>query len=351
MLSISLFTAAFLTAAPAPAVGPPPVARAVVSSSLPTADGRIRQFAFDADPATYFLSGRNPTPADHLTLTFDRPVAVKSVAVLTGRPDGQAALAAGTLDLSADGTTFEAAAAFAGGKAGAAGRGRVVRAVRVRPTADQDHPLAVREVTIDSAPEVAAFRFPVEFTLDVADAPGMRAWGEKAIGVCERQYPMICEALASDGFKPPTQIRLALRAGYDGVAAAGGGRITGSAKYFKAHPDDVGAMVHETVHCVQNYHGRDLPGWLVEGIADYIRFWRYEPGKAGRLTPERARYDGSYRTTAAFLAFVSDKYDPQAVTKLNALLRENKYDAGAWKALTGKTVEELNQEWRRSLAR
>ena len=86
--------------------------------------------------------------------------------------------------------------------------------------------------------------------------------------------------------------------------------------YHRTGP--VGAMVHETVHCVQNYRGRGLPGWLVEGIADYVRFWKYEPGKAGRLTPERARYDGSYRVTAAFLAYVSDKYDPKLVTKLNA---------------------------------
>lgn len=91
---------------------------------------------------------------------------------------------------------------------------------------------------------------------------------------------------------------------------------------------------------------RGFPGWLVEGIADFVRFWKYEPGKAGRLQPERARYNGSYRVIAAFLAFASEKYDRKLVNKLNALLREGKYDAGAWKTLTGKSVEELNQEWR-----
>ena len=157
--------------------------------------------------------------------------------------------------------------------------------------------------------------------------------------------------MASEGFSPPTQIRMSLKSDYKGVAAAGGGRITGSVAYFKSHPDDIGAMVHETAHCVQNYRARGLPGWLVEGIADYVRFWKYEPGKAGRLQPERAKYDASYRTTAAFLAFVSEKYDPKAVNKLNALLRENKYDVGVWKTLTGKSVEELNQEWRQSLVK
>ena len=36
-------------------------------------------------------------------------------------------------------------------------------------------------------------------------------------------------------------------------------------------------MVHETVHCVQQYRTRNNAHWLVEGIADYIRFFKYEP--------------------------------------------------------------------------
>src|SRR5262245_39196644 len=107
---------------------PRPVEYAVVESSLPTAGGRIRQFAFDADPATYFASDRNATRADHLTLTFDHPIALKSVAVLTGRPGGEDALS-GVLELSADGGVFETAATFANGKAEAVGKGRKIKAV------------------------------------------------------------------------------------------------------------------------------------------------------------------------------------------------------------------------------
>ena len=144
---------------------------------------------------------------------------------------------------------------------------------------------------------------------------------------------------------------MALKNDYKGVAEAGGGRIKGSVKYFKDHPADIGAMVHETTHCIQGYKARNLPGWLVEGVADYVRFWQYEPGKAGKLAPEKAQYDESYRTTAAFLAYVTEKHDPKLVTKLNALMREVKYDAKAWKTLTGKDVEELNRDWKESLAK
>lgn len=142
---------------------------------------------------------------------------------------------------------------------------------------------------------------------------------------------------------------MTLSKGYNGVAATGGGRITGSVKYFKAHPDDFGAMVHETVHVVQSYRGRGNPGWLVEGIADYERFFKYEPGKLGPLNPNRARYDDSYRVTAAFLAYVTEKHDKETVRKLNAAMREGKYTEELFKGLTGKSVKELNEEWRASL--
>ncbi|QJW95340.1 basic secretory protein-like protein [Frigoriglobus tundricola] len=349
--------ALFLVFSPAGAADPAPVPRtaakpatAVAESSLATGSGQIRQFAFDGDPNTYFASEKNATKADHFTLTFDTPVPVKSVRVATGLPKGGAKLDAGVLEVSADGKAFEELAQFADGAAHGAPKGKV-KAVRVRPTDDLKHPLVIREITVDADPRVAVFHHPIEFVVNVAAAPDMKEWANNAARVCERQYPMICEELASDGFAPLTVIQMTLRADYNGVAEAGGGRITGSVKYFKAHPDDVGAMVHETVHCVQMYRGRGNPGWLVEGVADYIRFFKYEATKPRPLPPERAKYDGSYRTSAAFLAFLADTYDPQIVRKLNAAMRAGKYKEDVWKDLTGKPVEDLGREWQKSLAK
>jgi hypothetical protein len=179
----------------------------------------------------------------------------------------------------------------------------------------------------------------------------MKEWAEKAAWECEQAYPMICELLRSDGFKPPHLVRMALKESYRGVAAAGGGRITGSVKYFKDHPNDVGAMVHETVHIVQRYRSRGNPSWLVEGVADYVRFFKYEPGKLGRINPDRARYDRSYRVTAAFLAYLTGKYDEEIVPKLNRVMREGKYKEEVFEQLTGKPVKELDEEWRATLRR
>jgi hypothetical protein len=340
-----LATACALSAEPEAA----PV-RAVVETTLTTAKDQLRQFAFDGDPATYYASDKAPGPDDHFTLVFDRAVALASVEVKSGRPTGEERLD-GTLEVSADGKKFEALAKFVEGTASAKGESRMVRAVRVVADAGFKHPLVLREFVIQSDPPVAGFKYPVEFILNVADAPEMLEWAQKVARVCERQYDMICDELRSEGFKPRTTITLTLKKDYKGVAAASGARIIGSVKYFTDNPNDLGAMVHETVHCVQNYRTRNAPGWLVEGIADYIRFFKYEPGKLRPLPPAQAKYDGSYRVTAAFLAFVAEKYDKDLVRKLNQALREGEYKEELWRVLTKKPLATLGEEWKESLAR
>jgi hypothetical protein len=345
----AIFLCAALVSAQTPPKQPAMPVAATVTTTLATGDRHIRQFAFDGDPDSYFASDKNPGKADHFTLVFDKPVSLKSLTVTTGIPKGGDALDAGTLEVSSDGTKFEELARFADGAAKGDAGGRKVTAVRVRPADDMKHPLAIREFTVESDPPVATFKYPVEIAVDVTDAPDMKEWADKVAQVCERQYTMLNEELKSDGYKPPTYVTMTLKNSYNGVAATGGTRITGSVKYFKAHPDDVGAMVHETAHVVQHYFGRNNPGWLVEGVADYVRFFKYEPGKLGRINADRAHYDGSYRVTAAFLAYLTDKHDKEIVRKLNAAMREGKYKPEMFKDLTGKTLDELDEEWRATL--
>jgi hypothetical protein len=351
LLSIQILwsAAAPIVAAESDAKSGKAVVTARIETTLSTASRQIRQFAFDGDAGTYFGSAQNPGSADHFTLVFDAPVVVSSIAAATGRSDGGDMLDAGKLETSADGKTFQDRANFSAGTAYAIPGGRPIRAVRIKPSEPLAHPLAIRELTIDSEPPVAIFKYPVEFILDVADAPEIKEWAEKVARECEKSYPMINEELKSNGYRPPTTVTMALKNSYRGVAAAGGGRIVGSVKYFKDHPGDLGAMIHETSHIVQRYRSRNNPGWLVEGVSDYVRFFKYEPGNLGRINPDRAHFDGSYRTTAAFLAYLTEKYDKQIVLKLNALMREGKYTKETFKQLTGKTEKELDDEWRATL--
>ena len=78
-----------------------------------------------------------------------------------------------------------------------------IRAIRIRPTTPLAHPLAIREIKIESEPPIDVFRYPVEFIVDTADAPELKVWAEKVARTCERWYPMINDELQSDGYKPP----------------------------------------------------------------------------------------------------------------------------------------------------
>jgi hypothetical protein len=322
---------------------------ASIETTLATGEEQIRQFAFDGNDKSHFLSAKAPTGKDNFTVRFDKPVTLKSIAVATGKSSGDNKLAAGTLEVSTDGTSFKELAKFADGAAKSETKTEQVQAIRIQPSGESDKAVAIREITIDADPAVAVFKYPVEFVINVEDAPEMKEWVEKVVAVCIQQYPLINEQLKSDGYKPPHLVRMTLKNDYRGVAAASGSRIVGSVKFFKEHPDDIGAMVHETVHVVQRYRGRGNPSWLVEGVADYYRFFKYEPGKIGRMNVDRAKYDRSYRVTAAFLAYVLEKYDKELVLKLNQAMREGKYKEEMFKELTGKTVQELNEEWRASL--
>ncbi len=190
----------------------------------------------------------------------------------------------------------------------------------------------------------------VQVTVDVSEVPDLKDWGDKAKEIIQKWHPKIAEMLKSDGFTAPSTVKVVFKKDMDGVAYTAGKTITISAAWVKTHPDDYGMVVHELTHVVQSYKraGRGT-GWLVEGIADYVRFFQYEPGKLGDFNARRARYDGSYRVTAAFLAFVVEKHDKDIVRKLNAALREGDYKDELFQKHTGKTVKELDEEWRASL--
>src|SRR5262245_33578516 len=150
ILLLAFLASPCLAAEPAPP--PRPVARAasaVVESSLATGSNQIRQFAFDGDPDTFFASEKHATKADHFTLIFDAPANVKTVRVTTGRPKGGDELSAGVLEVSSDGKEFEELVKFADGTATGTPKAKV-KALRVRPTDDLNHPLVIREIAVDA---------------------------------------------------------------------------------------------------------------------------------------------------------------------------------------------------------
>jgi hypothetical protein len=230
---------------------------------------------------------------------------------------------------------------------------------------DRDGSSAVEPATSPPAPPINAQTEDgkYQFTFDVALAPDLSDWVSKdLVPVVRDWYPKIVALLPSDGFEAPTKVTISLREGMRGTpAAAGGNRISCNIDWFRRNlqGEAKGAVVHELVHVVQQYGRarRDnpdatrTPGWVVEGIADYIRWFLYEPQSKGAEITERnlarARYDANYRISANFLNWVTGKYDKEIVKKLNTAAREGRYKEELWKECTGKTVEELGDEWKK----
>jgi hypothetical protein len=188
-----------------------------------------------------------------------------------------------------------------------------------------------------------------EIAFDTSQMPQIKDWVDKKLKpVCTAWYPKIVELLPSEGYTAPRRFTIIFHKDMRGVANAGGGRINCAGEWFMRNLDGeaAGAVVHEMVHIVQQYGrsrgGGRNPGWMVEGVADYIRWFLYEPAdKRPRPNPARARYTDSYRTTAAFLNYLVEKHDMELVKKFNAAMRRGEYSDERWKEYTGKTLDDL----------
>lgn len=177
--------------------------------------------------------------------------------------------------------------------------------------------------------------------VDTNDAPDLKEWGNKAGTLCVEWFPKIAALLPSEGFTAPKEVTLYFDPKMKGVAHAISGKITISAGFVRLHPDDLGMVVHELTHVVQSYPPGG-PGWLVEGIADYIRIVHFEPqAPRPKLDPAKASYKDAYKTAAMFLEWIEQHHTEGVVVKLNAALRAGKYHDELWTSLTGRTVDEL----------
>jgi arylsulfatase A-like enzyme len=190
----------------------------------------------------------------------------------------------------------------------------------------------------------------VQVTVDVSEVPELTEWADKARALVEKWHPLIADLLQSDGFTPPAEVKLVFKKKMRGIAYSSGRTITIAAAWLKENPGDYGMVVHELTHVIQAYRRTgDDAGWLVEGIADYVRFFRYEPGtKLGRLGVRESYRDG-YRTAARFLAWLEKTHDKDIVAKLNRALREGTYNEGLFRDWTGRGVDDLWADFRASL--
>lgn len=130
-------------------------------------------------------------------------------------------------------------------------------------------------------------------------------------------------------------------------ASAWDNEITFSSTWMIDHPQDWDIVTHESMHVVQ--FGSSGPGWLIEGIADHVRNeYGVNNAAAGwQLTDDPSKYyNGGYGHTALFLIWVEQHYRASLVDDLTSAMLDGVYSEQTWVTLTGKTVEQLWNEYR-----
>ncbi|MFI2742794.1 basic secretory protein-like protein [Zhouia sp. PK063] len=155
-------------------------------------------------------------------------------------------------------------------------------------------------------------------------------------------YPKLCKTYNK---KAIDTVRVKIDTSYTGVAYANNGSITISSAWLHKMPKDTDVITHEVMHLVQAYGGHSGPGWLTEGIADYVRYkFGVANKEANWSLPDyksSQSYANSYRVTARFLLWITENYDKKFVKKMDKHMRSHTYSPELWEKYTGKTLDEL----------
>lgn len=169
---------------------------------------------------------------------------------------------------------------------------------------------------------------------------------EGLVNIILEVYPKLVKDFNPEAIQ---HVKVKIDTAYTGVAYANDGQVTISSAWMKKRPGDLDLITHEVMHIIQSYPSKSGPGWLTEGIADYVRHvYGVDNVGAGWSLPNydpKHKFTDSYRVTARFLLWVTEKYDKDLVVKLDRNLRNNTYSPELWKEYTGKTIEELWEEY------
>ena len=193
---------------------------------------------------------------------------------------------------------------------------------------------------------ILAANQPFTVNVDTSAAPELREWCSRARSELTVWQPRISNLLSSEGFVPPAAISLGVKKADEGIGGTSGTNIALHSGWLIKHTDYLGMVIHELTHVIQRYP-KPEPGWITEGIADYIRWAIYE-GKppawfpAPHTTNDLTR---GYRMTAGFLLWMETGPCPGIVRRLNRMMREQNYTERVFTECSGKSLRALQEDY------
>lgn len=162
-------------------------------------------------------------------------------------------------------------------------------------------------------------------------------------------YPVLVKTFNPKAIK---HVRFLVDTAYAGVAEASNGEVRYSSNWLRIHPEDIDVVTHEVMHLVQAYPGNSGPGWLTEGIADYVRYTFGVDTEGRKLFlpafDSGQHYTNSYRITARFLVWLEKNVKLGVVKTLDKAMRTKTYSDQIWGQQTGKTLDQLWESYAQS---
>ena len=218
---------------------------------------------------------------------------------------------------------------------------------------------------------------------DISLVPGPGAYAASSKLLCEEWYPKINAALfGPDTPLPYKEVKITFEPAITMGTKANPILVAAYAHDNTVHinysyvvktavdlPKDYAAMfIHELTHVNQHYPtspNDSWPnhGWMVEGIADYVRHKYFEKDIEPRLhldsngelqgferdrnrgTFEREGYLGGYTVAGAFLYWLEVRKDKNIVPALNRALREGRYSVDLFEQHCGAPLAALWHEF------
>ena len=187
------------------------------------------------------------------------------------------------------------------------------------------------------------------YTLTVDDKDPVNTPDDLVADLIEEFFAIYPQMAAAYNPAAPKSVRVTFDPTYDGIAAtsAAAASVIIASAWAKqtGTPEAVDVIAHEGFHVVQAYSAAGLPGWAVEGLADYarLRFGQYDGRACWTVQRYQAgqNYTDAYGVTARFLLWLEDHVKPGITVSLNTAMRGGTYSAAFWTNQTGKTVDAL----------
>ena len=180
--------------------------------------------------------------------------------------------------------------------------------------------------------------------LNVTQVPHLEYWEFHAKELITLWSPRIARILDVEDY--PHNIDLTIQKSDEGIAFSDSNAITVSSHWIEKYPEDIGLIVHEAVHVVQLYPKFE-PGWITEGIADYIRWHLYEkkPLDWFPVGEDEKGYEAAYRITGGFFLWITLHKNADFMKILNTYMKKSEYKDSMFFQYTGKDLDALWLEY------